>query len=570
MASAIPASIRPRAERLMSRRFLYRRLGFAVIVVLVLAFLAATAPRGWAQGRPELKRPEPDVPQERPAEAKKKPIKGPRAVALLQLTNGGKATLIPIAILVDGKFYDASEYKADPVPMALDSGTVYEAEESGDSLGLFTVSGALHSKTAGAAQQWVGAGSYLLNGSVPANARHKAENVPVGLNSGDNDAPPRLTRGKSSQPAASASPSSGSASGAPASTAPSSTTSAGTGSSEKPAATSASPPTAPASGSSGNGASAGQAPGVPPASDKPADQSTKQQAPAGTASTAGQTSPGQSSPGQSSPAQTSSGQASQGQAAQSQTGDYYRPTLRRGKPTQEAPPDDDEQAAPKTVKPDSPASAAAAGPGPVQLLPAISDAGGPEPKSYKFFWKTGEEEEQRNRMLALAGVEVQAYVNALARNQIPANPPAKAAPARHKAPAKPIQPVLENVQFHAFDVWANNQIVMILTAEAHFPPAPGATAPAEQGATAPAEQYSITLVTRTDIYGDLRKLYSGVTDKFHLDVTPRLELIDAVDADGDGRGELLFRETTDAGKGYVIYRAGADKLFKMFDSLGPE
>ena len=70
-------------------------------------------------------------------------------MALLQLTNGGKATLIPIAILVDGKFYDASEYKADPVPMALDSGTVYEAEESGDSLGLFTVSGALHSKTAG-------------------------------------------------------------------------------------------------------------------------------------------------------------------------------------------------------------------------------------------------------------------------------------------------------------------------------------------------------------------------------------------------------------------------------------
>jgi hypothetical protein len=75
-------------------------------------------------------------------------------------------------------------------------------------------------------------------------------------------------------------------------------------------------------------------------------------------------------------------------------------------------------------------------------------------------------------------------------------------------------------------------------------------------------------VTRTDIYGNLRKLYAGVTDKFHLDVTPRLELIDAVDADGDGRGELLFRETTDAGNGYVIYRAAADKLWKMFDTRG--
>jgi len=202
----------------------------------------------------------------------------------------------------------------------------------------------------------------------------------------------------------------------------------------------------------------------------------------------------------------------------------------------------------------------------VQLLTAISDAGGPAPKPYKFFWKTGEEEERRNQMLELAEGEVRAYANALARNRIPAKPPAaKAATAGHKAPAKPVQPVLENVQFRAFDLWANNQVVMIFSAEAHFPPVSGLPV---SGATAAPEQYSITLVARTDIYGNVRKLYSGVTDKFHLDVTPRLELIDVVDADGDGRGELLFRETTDAGNGYVIYRAAADKLWKMFDSLG--
>jgi hypothetical protein len=202
-------------------------------------------------------------------------------------------------------------------------------------------------------------------------------------------------------------------------------------------------------------------------------------------------------------------------------------------------------------------------------VPAISDAGGPDPRPYKFYWKTGEEEERRNQMLALAADEVLAYTNALAKNRIAAKPPAASKPittakttsaTSHKPPAKPPQPVLENVQFRAFDVWVNNQQVMILSAEAHFPPAPGDSA-------AP-EQYSITLVTRTDIYGSPRKLYSGVTDKFHLDVTPRLELIDVVDADGDGRGELLFRETTDAGGGYVIYRASADKLWKLFDSRG--
>jgi hypothetical protein len=199
----------------------------------------------------------------------------------------------------------------------------------------------------------------------------------------------------------------------------------------------------------------------------------------------------------------------------------------------------------------------------MQLVAAISDAGGPDPRPYKFFWKTGEEDDRRKEIISLAASEVQAYANALAKNRIPARPPAaKPAVAGHKSPAKPVQPVFENIQFRTFDVWVNNQPVMIWSAEAHFPPAPGATA-------AP-EQYLITLVVRTDIYGNLRKLYSGVTDKFHLDVTPRLELIDAVDADGDGRGELLFRETTDAGSGYVIYRPTGDKLWKMFDSLGQD
>jgi hypothetical protein len=151
-------------------------------------------------------------------------------------------------------------------------------------------------------------------------------------------------------------------------------------------------------------------------------------------------------------------------------------------------------------------------------------------------------------------------VIALAKNQISARPAApKTAGGGRKAQVKAAQPVLENVQFRGFDVWLTNQPVIILSAEAHMPAAPGVAAAAEP--------YSVMLVVRTDIYGNLRKLYSGVTDKFHLDVTPRLELIDAVDADGDGRGELLFRETTDAGSGYLIYRATADKLWKMFDSL---
>jgi hypothetical protein len=83
-------------------------------------------------------------------------------------------------------------------------------------------------------------------------------------------------------------------------------------------------------------------------------------------------------------------------------------------------------------------------------------------------------------------------------------------------------------------------------------------------------QYSILLVADPDIYNNLHKLYVGITDKYHLDIMPRLQLVDALDADGDGRGELLFREISDNGTGWRIYRATADKLWKLFDSLSPE
>jgi hypothetical protein len=83
-------------------------------------------------------------------------------------------------------------------------------------------------------------------------------------------------------------------------------------------------------------------------------------------------------------------------------------------------------------------------------------------------------------------------------------------------------------------------------------------------------QYSILLVADPDIYNNLHKLNVAITDKYHLDIRPRLELVDALDADGDGRGELLFHEASDAANGWVIYRATPDKLWKLFDSLNPE
>jgi len=107
---------------------------------------------------------------------------------------------------------------------------------------------------------------------------------------------------------------------------------------------------------------------------------------------------------------------------------------------------------------------------------------------------------------------------------------------------------------------------MVFSALAHMPLSAGATPADYESAT----QYSVLMLAYPDTYNNLHPMYVGVTDKYHLDLTPRLELIDVVDADGDGRGEFLFREVTDGGNGWVIYRATADKLWKMYDSLHTE
>jgi hypothetical protein len=73
---------------------------------------------------------------------KRKPHKL-RATGLLELTTDragkGKAQLTPICILTDGRFEDASIYKAAPQPMAIDNGIVYEAQKTGVPVGYVTI-----------------------------------------------------------------------------------------------------------------------------------------------------------------------------------------------------------------------------------------------------------------------------------------------------------------------------------------------------------------------------------------------------------------------------------------------
>jgi len=76
----------------------------------------------------------------------------------------------------------------------------------------------------------------------------------------------------------------------------------------------------------------------------------------------------------------------------------------------------------------------------------------------------------------------------------------------------------------------------------------------------------ITVAAWEEIDESFRKVFAQVTEDHHLDVYPRLEIIDAVDARGNGRGELLFRAFGDQGNRFALYHPGPDSLELLFDS----
>jgi len=231
--------------------------------------------------------------------------------------------------------------------------------------------------------------------------------------------------------------------------------------------------------------------------------------------------------------------------------------LRRGKPDAKAHHepfvnfDDPTEAAAATKQAGKEADAAkAAAAASVQTVTAISDAGGPDPRPYTYDLKPAEEAIYRNKMIELAGEQLRPSAKG-------SNAAAGAASARKKsAAAKGAKPEFEDLSLRVFDLSNSNEPVLVLSARTPVP------ATAAAGAQLPQE---ITLIARTNLEGELQKLFFQQTDSRHLDLSPRMELIDAVDADGDGRGELLFRRTFDSGSAYAIYRVTADGLWPLWE-----
>jgi hypothetical protein len=225
-----------------------------------------------------------------------------------------------------------------------------------------------------------------------------------------------------------------------------------------------------------------------------------------------------------------------------QQADPDRPTLRRGRPAQQEHEEAEFQLPTKNTPAAQPAQPAGAF---RQVLVGVSDAGGPNPRPYEFHWSAEEQQQLTRRVSEIASAELVSYAHS--------KPGLKYPPAA----------TLDQAELKSFDLFYDNNPEMVFTGRV---PRAGATPTRGGQKFSPADYfYYVTVVVRQEPDGELRKLFSSVTDTAHLDAFPRLELLDAVDAEGSGRGALLFRTVSGSGRTYRVYRVTRDALWKLFE-----
>jgi hypothetical protein len=179
----------------------------------------------------------------------------------------------------------------------------------------------------------------------------------------------------------------------------------------------------------------------------------------------------------------------------------------------------------------------------MQQAIAISDAKSHPQHSWTFTWANPDDE-----------AKMKSDLEAMARDALGLNPPPTPAPRKttsrknvHSAPP-PHAPLLDE-NFRVFELAYGSGATLVLTARTDGPLA---------------RQKFVTLIAQPDFYGNLIVLLKYVAGGAHLDDTPRMRLIDAVDALADNRGELLFELRGQTQRQFALYRilrGQAEKLF---------
>jgi hypothetical protein len=479
-----------------------------------------------------------------------KPQQVVRAVGVYEWTGDmAKPTasrLIPVSLFLGGTLQDAGVYLARPVPFALDSGNVYELQEAGVARGTLDLVYARHlqavDRTTGDSAYddgWFGYGSFHgLEAEKKKGPVLQASKTLSVISTGKEDA----DRPTFKRPGDSASGQT--------------TASAGTG--NAPVDDPNRPTMKRAPDSAGGGATAGAGSNGAPADDP--DRPTMKRA--------------SDSAGAGTPASGGSGGAPED--------DPDRPTLKRRSP-------EDAKRAAQAANADASVSGVAslnddpnrpklhygrpAGvvtgmelpqlkglPKDLHQMVAVSDAATREPHDFARAWEDAAERAAvLAKMEALAREKLAAYGGTARVAEAPAAPAVKGrrttsklrrAVPRAAAPvAVPVALMDEVLKGYTLSYGGDPTYVLM----------------AHTAGTGAALRY-VTIVAQVDSMGGMKAAIESVTDAAHLDRTPRMRLVDVVDADASNRASLVMELRWQSSRQFALYRVIAAKAGQTFVS----
>jgi hypothetical protein len=410
--------------------------------------------------------------------------------------------LIPVSLFIDGKLDDAGVYLAQPVPFALLTGNVYELEKAGTPLGTLNLEFARHliapeTATTTYDDGWFGYGRFVPP-ALPKKSTLKGTAVAVSLNGLDEDesAPHFSSR--------SATPGSGGAAKPAPGTASAST--------DTPADDPDRPTLHRSPSTSDHSASTGGS-GDAPADD--ADRPTLRRR---------------------TPEQAKDAKADQPNTGTALNDDPNRPTLHRGKPEG------------TFTDTDIPKLSGLPGDQDLHQVAAVSDAADHPPHDFSRTWE-GDDERKAilTKMEAAARTLLTAYetANAAAPATPPPPPPATRQPnsklrrgTAKETPPPPPEPLLDE-QLSGYTLSYGGAATFVYHAHTD--------------GLGPTLRF-VTLVAQVNMQGEPEIALKNVTDAAHLDRTPRMRLVDAVDAEASNRASLLFELRAQNSRQFALYR----------------
>jgi hypothetical protein len=482
----------------------------------------------------------------------KKAAVEPRAISVLEwIGTPGKpvaSRIVPVAVYVNGQYQDGGLYLAQPEPLTVQTDTLYELEKAGVPQGNFYVAGG---QDVGGA--WFGYGQWKpLSAPKPVKKLPQSKVPPTVVQDHDPDRPhfkgggPQSSGSTSTGSNTSSSGSSTASTSSPASSAPASpatdpdkpilhrrtdSTDSSSGTTSSSSGTTAS------SGSGSSGAASPTSNAGTTNSDDP-DKPTLHRRDSTVSDTGAGTAPDDPDrPHLKKHSETAAGSGSgdDGSPVSSvNEADPDRPRMSRGVPAQ----------AEKALD----MSKLSALPADLQQMAAISDPAVREEHVFTYSWPDPDE-----------ATKMQAAVEALAVKVVLANvapaPAAMTTPAPAKrttgpkstlarqVPPKALPVVLQDKDFRAFELTYSGGATLVFTAKA-------LVGPNNAGVTL--EKY-VTLIAQPDFDGDPQIRLQSVTDAKHLDITPRMRLVDAVDTRGDNQADLLFELRRSTDRQFAIY-----------------